>query len=209
MLELFAAAFVFGLIFNATPGAVFAETVRRGALGGFRNAFAVQLGSLVGDASWAVLGLLGIGLLLQIEALRWPLGLAGALYLLWLARDSWLSATRLLESAEGLARLPLVRESLRSGVLLSITNPQNIAFWGAIGGALGAAGVMQPDASDYVTFFSGFMSASIAWAFVCAGLIDVLFARLGQAWVAFTYRLCALMFLALALKTLWDLAGSV
>jgi chemosensory pili system protein ChpE/L-lysine exporter family protein LysE/ArgO len=43
------AAFLLGLVFNATPGAVFAETVRRGATGGFRASLAVQVGSL-----WAV-----------------------------------------------------------------------------------------------------------------------------------------------------------
>ena len=62
MISLFFAAFVFGLIFNAAPGAVFAETVRRGIRGGFRPALAVQLGSLAGDTLWALLGLSGVGL---------------------------------------------------------------------------------------------------------------------------------------------------
>lgn len=53
--------------------------------GGFRPALAAQIGSLAGDALWAVLGLAGIGLLLQLEALRVPVGIAGALHLLWLA----------------------------------------------------------------------------------------------------------------------------
>ena len=64
-MNLFVNAFVFALVYNAMPGAVFAETVRRGALGGFRTALAVQLGSLSGDALWALLGLAGVGLLLQ------------------------------------------------------------------------------------------------------------------------------------------------
>ena len=72
MLMLFASAFVLGLVFNAAPGAVFAETVRQGVRGGYRPALAVQLGSLVGDASWALLGLAGIGLVKQVDTLRWP-----------------------------------------------------------------------------------------------------------------------------------------
>ena len=51
MTTLFAAAFLLGLVFNAAPGAVFAETVRQGMRGGFRPALAVQVGSLVGDAA--------------------------------------------------------------------------------------------------------------------------------------------------------------
>jgi chemosensory pili system protein ChpE len=50
MLTLFLAAFMLGLVFNAAPGAVFAETIRQGVRGGFRPALAVQCGSLVGDA---------------------------------------------------------------------------------------------------------------------------------------------------------------
>ena len=60
MLTLFTAAFLLGLVFNAAPGPVFAETVRRSLRGGFRPALAVQIGSLVGDALWAVLGLAGV-----------------------------------------------------------------------------------------------------------------------------------------------------
>ena len=56
MLTLLIAAFILGLVFNATPGPVFAETVRQGVRGGFRSALAVQFGSLVGDALWPVVG---------------------------------------------------------------------------------------------------------------------------------------------------------
>ena len=94
MLNVLAAAFGLGLVFNAAPGPVFAETVRRGVGGGFRPALAVQIGSLTGDAVWAVLGLAGVGLLLQLHAVRYPVGIAGAIYLIWLAWESWRASTR-------------------------------------------------------------------------------------------------------------------
>jgi len=89
MLTIFTAAFGLGLLFNAAPGPVFAETVRRAVRDGFRSALAVQLGSIVGDAVWAILGLMGVGLLLQFESLRVPIALAGAAYLVWLAWGAW------------------------------------------------------------------------------------------------------------------------
>ena len=89
MLTLLITAFVLGLVFNATPGPVFAETVRQGVRGGFRSALAVQLGSLVGDALWAVVGLIGVGLLLRLESLRMPTGIASVIYLSWLAWNAW------------------------------------------------------------------------------------------------------------------------
>ena len=192
-------AFLLGLVFNAAPGAIFAETVRRGATGGFRPALAVQIGSLVGDATWAILGLLGVGLLLQVDVLKWPVGLAGAAYLLWLSWDSWKAASQTFAVKESVSDQS--RSALRSGVVLSMTNPQNLAYWAALGSALGALGVAEPTAYDYAMFFAGFMVASVSWAFFCAAAIDRVFKKAGHRWVELTYRLCALMFLVLALNT--------
>jgi chemosensory pili system protein ChpE/L-lysine exporter family protein LysE/ArgO len=205
MIALFFAAFGLGFVFNAAPGAVFAETLRQGVRGGFRPAVAVQLGSLVGDASWALLGLAGVGLMLQLENLRVPIGLLGVGYLLWLAVDSWRTARREIavgSTGEG-ALIP--GSALRSGMVISLTNPVNIAYWAAMGSAMGAVGVAAPRAADYATFFAGFMASSVVWCFVCALLIDRLFRRAGAGWASFTYRLCAVAFLALALASLREL----
>ena len=170
MLALFLSAFALGLVFNAAPGAVFAETARQGLRGGFRPAFAVQVGSLVGDASWALLGLAGAGLLSQLEGLRWPLGLAGAVYLAWLSWDSW-RAARQHQSLDGAAGKAGAGSALGRGVLLSVTNPQNLAYWTAMGTALAGLGMAQPQTADYAIFFAGFMASSLAWCFICAALV--------------------------------------
>lgn len=204
MTTLFVSAFLLGLIFNATPGAVFAETVKQGVHGGFRPALAVQIGSLVGDALWAVLGLVGIGLLLQLDALRLPIGMAGVAYLLWLARDAWRAAGR--EFSLDLGGEAQRQRALRSGVMLSVTNPQNVAYWAALGSAMGAVGVAAPTSADYGVFFAGFMASSVLWCFVCAAIVDRVFKRAGLRWARVTYKLCALAFLALALGSVRDLA---
>jgi chemosensory pili system protein ChpE/L-lysine exporter family protein LysE/ArgO len=204
MLTLLAAAFLLGLVFNAAPGPVFAETVRRSVRGGFRPALAVQIGSLVGDALWAVLGLAGVGLLLRLELLRVPIGNAGVAYLLWLAWDAWRASDR--EPAAGVSPgIGMSHQALGSGVLLSLTNPQNVAYWAAMGSALGAVGVHKPTAFDYGVFFAGFMMSSIVWAFVFAASVDRVFRGTGNRWVRITYRVCAIAFLALALSSLREL----
>lgn len=200
MPSLFLSAFALGLILAAAPGPVFAETLRRGARGGFRPALGVQLGSLAGDALWAVLGLVGVGLLLRLEALRLPLELAGVSYLFWLSWESWRSAGRELDLAAPAA--PAWRGALRAGVVLSVTNPQNLAYWAALGSALGAVGVRDPRPAHYAVFFAGFMAAAVAWAFGCSALVDRLFRKAGERWTRLTYRLCAVAFLALALAAL-------
>ncbi len=204
MLSLLAAAFALGLIFNAAPGAVFAETVRQGMRGGFRPALLVQLGSLAGDAAWAALGLAGVGFLLQLEALRVPIGIAGGVYLLWLAVDAWRAAGVELEREAAGSRPG--QKALHAGAVLSLTNPQNVAYWAALGSAMGAVGVSDPTAEHYTVFFAGFMLASVVWAFVCAAIIDRLFRNASARWSRLTYRLCAVAFLALALSTFRELA---
>lgn len=204
MLTLFSTALVLGLVFNLTPGPVFAETVRRGVRGGFRSALAVQFGSLVGDALWAVVGLVGVGLLLQLEWLRAPISVASLVYLVWLAWNAW-QASR----SEFTVSVTLDgtdhRQAWRSGVLLSLTNPQNVAYWAALGSALGSVGVKAPTVSDNIVFFVGFMVSSTFWAFLVAALVDRAFRRVGARWARVTYRACAIAFLMLALSMLRQL----
>lgn len=204
MLTLFISAFLLGVVFNAAPGAIFAETVKQGVRGGFRPAFAVQVGSLVGDLVWAVLGLAGAGLLLQANALRLPLGLAGAAYLTWLAWDAWCAAGRHL-AQDAPDTQPCTRSAMRTGAVMSLTNPHNVAYWAAIGSAMGAIGVANPGMQDYAVFLLAFMTASVLWCVVCAALVDRVFRRAGTTWARLTYRLCAIALLALALGSVRDL----
>ena len=210
MLTLFFAALLLGFIFNAAPGAVFAETIRQGVRGGFKPALAVQIGSLAGDALWAVLGLLGVGFLLQLDFLQLPIGVASTIYLLWLAWDAWQEANKEF-SVRSEESTVYQKKALRSGILLSVTNPQNIAYWAALGSAMGAVGVAEPAVSHYLLFFAGFMVSSVLWSFMCAGLVSRVFGGAGVRWTRLTYRACAVAFLLLALssaRSLWDLYAS-
>jgi chemosensory pili system protein ChpE/L-lysine exporter family protein LysE/ArgO len=205
---LFFTAVFLGFIFNAAPGAVFAETIRQGIRGGFRPALAVQIGSLTGDALWAVLGLAGIGFLLQLDFLRIPIGIAGVLYLLYLARDAWQEANKeFIVQSDSNATISY-RKALRSGILLSITNPQNVAYWAALGSAMGGVGVTDPAPHHYFIFFTGFMVSSFLWSFLCAGLVSQVFGRAGVYWTRLTYRACAVAFLLLAFSSLRNLWSS-
>ena len=204
MLTLLATAFALGLVFNATPGPVFAETVRQGVRGGFRSALAVQLGSLVGDALWAVVGLIGVGLLLRLESLRMSIGIASVVYLSWLAWNAWQASRGEVAISAAYDEIDH-HEALRSGVLLSLTNPQNVAYWAAMGSALSAVGVKNPTVFDNLVFFAGFMVSSTLWALLVAALVDRVFRRVGARWARWTYRACAIAFLMLALSILRQL----
>lgn len=170
MLTLFAAAFLFGLAFNAAPGPVTAETLRRGLRGGFRPAFAVQVGSLAGDLGWAVLGLAGAGAALSVPVLRLPLELAGAGVLLWLAWGAWRDARRPggFVAGHGAAA---GRGALAAGAAMSLSNPQNISFWAALAAPMAALGVTDLLTPEAAVFLGGFAASSLAWCFAAAGIV--------------------------------------
>ena len=205
MLTIFATAFALGLVFNAAPGPVFAATLRQGVRGGFRSALAVQIGSLAGDALWAVVGLAGVGLLVKLESVRALIGVMGAMYLGWLAWESWHASRHEFLLAAAPPSDDSHQTALGSGILLSLTNPQNVGYWAALGSALGAVGVQDPTILDYALFFAGFMLSSIVWALLFAAIVDRVLGRAGIRWARITYRMCAVVFLALALASLRDL----
>jgi chemosensory pili system protein ChpE len=201
VLTIFVAACGTALIFNAAPGPVFAAAVRHAVRGGFRPALAVQVGALAGDAVWAILGLASVGLVARLESWRRPIGLAGAAYLLWLAYDAWRASTRDWETP----RKPIDdsrASALRAGVVLSLTNPQNIGYWAALGSALAGLGIRNPGPDAYAVFFAGFMLTSVAWAFFFAAVIGRALGRAGPQWARIMYRLCAVLFVVLAALSL-------
>jgi chemosensory pili system protein ChpE len=174
MTEIFMVALWLGLVFNAAPGAVFSESLRRGIRGGFGPAFAVQVGSLVGDAVWAVLGLAGVGALFAVPALRVPLTVAGCLLLAWFGvaglRDA-LARKVSDPTAEPYAKQD--RKAMAVGAGMSLANPWNVVYWSGAAGGVGA--VLGPGgAGELGVFFAGFMASSMLWCLIAAGLIVVL-----------------------------------
>jgi len=199
----FIQAFILGLLFNAAPGVVFTETIKRGINGGFFPALYVQIGSLAGDALWAILGLLGIGVLLNIDILKYPLSIIGIIYLIYLAYDSFISSNIKYEKI--VVSKSIKNNALKSGIFLSITNPQNIAYWAALGSSFGALGIAEPQTSHYFIFFFGFISSSILWCFVCALAVEKIFKYTNSVIKKYIFRICTIVFLYLAVGTFYNL----
>ena len=124
--------------------------------------------------------------------------------MLWLAWEAWQARTREFAVNPSGDR-DHNSKALRSGIVLSLTNPQNVAYWAAMGSALGAVGVQNPTVLHYSAFFTGFMMSSIVWAFLFAALVDRLLGGVGVRWAQITYRACAIAFLALALSSFREL----
>ncbi len=167
MLTLFISAIILGIAFCAPPGAVTAESLRAGIAGGFKPVFLVQIGSLIGDATWAIIALAGAAILVQNAIIRFGLGIVGVAFLLYLAYGAFRAAwdDQLPQATAG-QHGHFVR-----GMLLSLTNPFAIAFWLGVGSAMAAVGVAAPQISDFAVFFGGFMFGAVIWAFFISGAI--------------------------------------
>lgn len=160
---------IMAISFCAPPGPVAMETIRRGLRGGFTPALQVQLGSIVGDTTWCALALLGLAPLVQVPWVRLLLALAGVAVLVYLGgagiRDAL--ASRPAASTVG-AGAPEPHGAFRSGIAISMANPSAVGYWLSVGGALVAAGVAGTTVGQTAAFVGGFITGTIAWAFLMA-----------------------------------------
>src|SRR5215207_5604704 len=130
-MSLFLSSFILAIAFCAPPGVITAETVRRGAARGFIPALFVQLGSLVGDTTWAIIALTGISFIVQNNIAKIILSVIGILLLLKLASDALKDARHRkdLDTTSPSSH----RGDFTNGAFLSLSNPMNIVFWTGLG----------------------------------------------------------------------------
>ncbi len=157
-----------GLAYAATPGVVNTECIRRGMARGFRPAFSVQLGALVGDAVWAALALVGVAALAKRESFAVALGLVGSIFLCRLAfgalREAWAGPKERppAQSARG---------DLGVGVVFGLANPAGLAFWAGVGGGTLATRGSNAGVADYLVFLTAFLIGALCWSLAISALL--------------------------------------
>jgi len=171
MIELLASSFVLGVLFNAMPGAIFTESLRRGIRGGFWPAFAVQIGSLVGDLVWAVLGLAGAAALFALPVIDIPISVAGGLLLAWVASQALRDGLSPVPSFDPTGAARSSRTALMAGAALSIFEPDKRHLLDGPRRHCGCARRRPTGLETLLVFLMGFMGASLLWCFFCAAAI--------------------------------------
>jgi threonine/homoserine/homoserine lactone efflux protein len=168
-MPLFFSSFILAIAFCAPPGVVTAETVRRGAARGFFPALFVQLGSLVGDTTWAIIALTGLAFIVQNNIAKIVLSLIGILLMLKLA---WGAIQDAREGKELVTNSSLTqRGDFTNGAFLSLGNPMNIVFWTGLGTTVFSSISGKPQPVDFAIFFAGFLSGAVLWCFIMAGVV--------------------------------------
>lgn len=201
MTSLFVSAFTLAIAICASPGTVNIEAARRGLARGFRPALYVGLGSLIGDAVWAVIALGGAAFLVQYLPIRLVLGTVGVLIV---GRLAWGALCDAAHGPQLDAKATSGRSAFPTGMLLSLGNPFAIAFWLGVGGTTVAAWVPQAQWGDYVTFLGAFMSGAVLWCLVFAGLVSWGRQFINGTFFRWVSLLCGLFLAHTGLRLAWD-----
>jgi threonine/homoserine/homoserine lactone efflux protein len=198
---LFLSSLVLGIAFCAPPGIITAEAIRRGLTRGFRPALLVELGSLIGDATWAIITLAGAAFVVQNMLARLALGIIGTLFLLHLAWNAIWSAKQgvVLQSKNATGR-----GDFATGAVLSLGNPFAVAFWLGVGSSTITTHVPNPHLIHFVIFFCAFMLGGLAWCFFLAGLITWGRRFVTPAFFRGVNLLCGLFLGYFGLQLLWN-----
>jgi chemosensory pili system protein ChpE len=205
-MTLFISSFALAIAFCAPPGVVTAETVRRGLARGFWPALLVQLGSLIGDATWATLAIAGAAVLIQNAAVRLVLSLIGIGFLLHLAVKAFQDYRA---GALPSAGAETDRGDLSAGMVLSLSNPFAIAFWVSVGTTIFVGIPGTPELLHYATFYSAFFLGLIVWCFFMAGLIAWGRRFVTPGFFRWVNLACGLGLLFFAVQLGWQLALNV
>jgi L-lysine exporter family protein LysE/ArgO len=160
-------------------GPVNVEIARRTLAGGFLCGFALGCGAVTVDVTYAALTSLGLSRLLDQQALRLPMLIAGTAILTYLGAMCITQAIRASRHQEGDAQVANVQlhRSYATGVLMTLLNPMTLAFWFF---AVPAAGAKSPQ-SSLPMVCAGVFAGTVAWVCAFAGTLAVL-RRFQQRW---------------------------
>jgi chemosensory pili system protein ChpE len=158
---------IIAISFSAPPGPVTMETVRRGLHGGFKSAFNVQLGSIIGDMAWCLVALIGLAPLVQFDFIRITLGVVGVGLLFYLGVTGIRDALKSSETANTEEK-DTKTGAFKSGMAISLANPQAVAYWLSAGGALVAGGMVGQSVEQTAGFIGGFLGGTFLWAIIMA-----------------------------------------
>lgn len=203
---IFATAFVLEFVYCAIPGSVTAEALRRGITRGYRPALWIQLGSLIGDLVWAVIALVGLAVVFESVPVRLGLGLIGCLFLFYLAIKALAEAKRGGLPEE--AHMP-DRGDFMTGIVLSTSNPFQLAFWLGIGATTIAAIAPHPAAVHYAVFMLGFIAAGLLWCPLFAYVVSVGRRYINDRTFRAIQLICGIFLIYISVSLLWSTLSSV
>jgi len=156
------------------------RTVLRGALG---TGVAIGAGAAVIDATYALLGALGAGRLLEINGLQLALGLLGATVLAALgARTLW-SAFRVRLGGESLEEVATPRQAFLTSLAATASNPTTILSWAAVFAAASTASAVD-GTGETLLLVAGVGCGTLTWFTLLSVGLSAIRTRVGDRLLA-------------------------
>lgn len=191
-----ASGLILGIVYVAAPGPIGLETLRQGVKGGLRPSLAVQAGSSIGLVLYALLALLGAGLLVQGTVWQVGVGVCGTAVLLYLGLTT-------IREGRSLARLSSAvhadqlstRRAFGLGALLSLSNPLEILFWLSLGNR-----VLHDPGAGGPAFLSAFFIACLLTSLLLVLFASFWHARFSARAVLALSWVCGLVLIGFGLK---------
>ncbi|MCX6414670.1 MAG: LysE family transporter [Actinobacteria bacterium] len=196
-----------GALTAANVGPIWLLCLRTSARFGWKPGIAIGTGAALVDFAYAVLGALGAAALLQVQALRIVLGLAGAVVLVVLGIRTLHAAYRIRLGAEDDGEVVSPRAALRTGIIATASNPMTILTWGAVFSGAAVAQVADTSASAWA-FVAGIALGSWIVHAILATIGSRIGSRIGERGLRWTDIVSGsglvLFGSALGVRTLYD-----
>ncbi len=114
----------------ATPGPLMALTMRNAVRYGFRSVIPTYLGAVVANLIWALAAWLGISAFFDsFPTLKFPIQMAGAIYLIYLGYQMLTSAIRANQSKTNGKETAILKSRFAEGFMIDALNPKMIVFY--------------------------------------------------------------------------------
>ena len=207
VLPLLATGFLLGWSVAWPPGPINAEIARRCLARGFWAGFGVLLGACSGDALWALLVALGVGVAFTAPLPRLVMGVLSVALLLVLAfmflRGAWIGLRRAPDAAPPPSRFDLSRASYLLGITMALTGPWNVAFWLAVVGRPEMAGY---GAAALLVLVAAVLVGALTWGALWSAFVVLLRRRgTGRWWEVGVKALTGVLMLYFAARSLQGL----
>ncbi len=192
----------FGLLLQISVGPVCVAVLHKGLTQGFRHAFAMVWGVALVDAFYILLSMLGVSALLQVEAARLVVGLAGVALLLFFGMRYLLSRPGPVERQQHSGSLA---RSFSFGAGLTMTNPLTILFWAGVLGAMRSTRTFEGGSAGVALFATGCVVATLLFLTGVAVAGHLLERALSPRLSLWLNRAVGLFLLGFAVKLALDL----
>jgi len=165
LLSLATSAFIVGFSGALVPGPLTAMTIAESARRGFRAGPLLTLGHAIAEIAIVIALAVGLNRFFQQPLVAGLIAAIGGLVLLWMGvgivRAAWQGRLKLSQGTSGADPVAAIAD-VRTGVLVSVSNPYWILWWATVGAtyvviALGF-GVL-----GLVVFFLGHIMSDLAW----------------------------------------------